>query len=114
MPPFWELPLAAFLFLLVGVYVSYRIYRAVRATALQRLSPGATLAGAERRLIGLFRWLVVESFCIAGGMSLADAGWLGATRPLTTWLSIVTLVVFPVGLILWAFTINRVRRVGSG
>lgn len=106
------MPLFAFLILLMGLGFSYSSYRAAQAAAVGRISDEVELAQKQRRLVGLFRRLVVEWGVFAFCWSLADARWLGARPPLTEWLTFVPLLTVPIVLILWTRTYSRLRQVG--
>lgn len=112
MLPIWLWPLSAFLLVLMGLIASYSIYRAVRASTVQRFGSGAELARRQQQLARLFRWLVVECVITGCGLSLGDARWLGAELPLTVWLSIVALT-FSAGFIVWGFTLTALQRAGQ-
>src|SRR5690348_3910018 len=108
------MPLFAFLILLMGLGFSYSSYRAARAAAVRRITDEAELAQKQRRLVALFRWLVVEWGLFALPWSLSDARWLGARPPLTVWLAIAPLATVPLVLILWGSTYAKLRQAGRG
>jgi hypothetical protein len=108
-PPTWFLPLLAFLILLMGLGFSYSSYR---AAAVRRISDEAELAPKQRRMVGLFRWLVVEWGLFAFCWSLGDARWLGAKPSLTEWLTVAPLATVPIVLILWTRTYSRLQQAG--